>query len=125
MAALKPKRPNKAFSLFELIIAVTILATGIVVVLQALAYSARMAGLSIDTTSAALLAADKMQELDFKESQRYISGDLLQVKDKNEKFNWEYGLSLDTELNLYKLDFNLTWQRRDREEKINLVSYIR
>ncbi|MDP1852601.1 MAG: prepilin-type N-terminal cleavage/methylation domain-containing protein [Candidatus Omnitrophota bacterium] len=125
MAALKPKRPSKAFSLLELIIAVTILAAGIVVVLQALSYSARMAGLSIDTTFAALLAADKMQELDFKESQGTISGDSLQVKDKNGKFNWEYGLSLDTNLNLYKLDFNVTWQRRDREEKINLASYIR
>lgn len=115
---------KNGFSLLELIIASAILAVGITVVLQALSYSARIAGLSNDMAKAVFLAKDKMQELEFREAQGNLSAAPYD-SGKQDKFNWEYTNTLDTDLELYRLDFDVTWQRKDRDEKISLNTYFR
>jgi prepilin-type N-terminal cleavage/methylation domain-containing protein len=124
MAVLKYKAENKAFSLLELIIAVAVLSIGIVAVLEALSFTARLAGLSSDIVNAVLFSEDKMQELEFKESQRLLESEPQEAMGEKGKFKWEYMNNLDADLGLYKLDFNIKWQRRDREEKINLNTYL-
>lgn len=124
MAALKYRIRSKAFSLLELIIAVAVLSVGIVAVLEALSFTARLAGLSNDIVNAVFLTEDKMQELEFKESQRLLESEPQEAMGEKDKFKWEYMNNLDADLGLYKLDFNIKWQRRDREEKINLNTYL-
>lgn len=124
MAALNYKAQNKAFSLLELIIAVAVLSIGIVAVLEALSFTARLAGLSSDIVNAVFLAEDKMQELEFKESQRLLESEPQEAMGEKDKFRWEYMNNLDADLGLYKLDFNINWQRREREEKISLNTYL-
>jgi prepilin-type N-terminal cleavage/methylation domain-containing protein len=103
---------NKAFSLIELLVAVAILAIGIGTVLQAMAHSARVTGLSKDIVSALFLTEDKIQELEFKER-------------ASDKFAWEYALVLDADLDLYKLDLKTSWQRIGRNEEIDLETYLK
>lgn len=124
MAALNYKAQNKAFSLLELIIAVAVLSIGIVAVLEALSFTARLAGLSSDIVNAVFLAEDKMQELEFKESQHLLESEPQEAMGEKDKFKWEYMNNLDADLGLYKLDFNINWQRREREEKISLNTYL-
>lgn len=118
-------RENKAFSLLELVISVAILSVGITVVLQAFSFSARAGGLSCDIINALFLAEDKIQELEFKEKQNLIGAEPAQVNGKNSKFDWVYTLNFDPELNLYKLNLDVTWQRLSRKEAINLDTYLR
>lgn len=124
MAASKCKAGNKAFSLVELIIAVAVLSIGIVALLEALSFTARLAGLSSDIVNAVFLAEDKMQELEFKESQHLLESEPQEAMGEKDKFKWEYMNNLDADLGLYKLDFNINWQRRDRQEKISLNTYL-
>ena len=116
---------NNAFSLLELIITVAILSIGIIIVLEALSYSARMAGLSCDIIDAVLLAEDKMQELEFKEKQGLINKEPRDIRAKFEGFDWKYTLNLDPDLNLYKLNFEIKWLRANREEGLDLSTYLR
>jgi len=123
--ALNSRLRNKAFSLLELIITVAILSTGIVVVLQTFSYSARMAGLSGDIINAVFLAEDKLQELGYKEKRRLIEKEPPRVNDKKDKFAWEYNLTLEENLDLYRLDFDINWQRVNRQEELRLNTYLR
>lgn len=116
---------SKAFSLLELVIAVAILSVGITVILQAFSFSGRAGGLSCDIINAVFLAEDKIQELEFKEKQNLIRAEPAQVNGKNSKFDWVYTLNFDPELNLYKLNLDVTWQRLSRKEAINLDTYLR
>ncbi len=123
MVKLNCKLKNKAFSLLELIISVAILSAGIVVILQALAFSARVTGLSCDLVNAVFLAEDKMQELEFNAKQNPISEE--NVKDKKDKFAWEYSISSDLDYPnlLYKLNLEVSWERLNRKEALNLSTY--
>ena len=123
--ALNSRLKNKAFSLLELIITVAILSTGIVVVLETFSYSGRMTGLSGDIINAVFLAEDKLQELGYKEKRRLIEKEPPQVKDKKDKFEWEYNISLDQDLDLYRLDFDISWQRANRQEDLQLNTYLK
>lgn len=123
MAELNCKLNNKAFSLLELIISVAILSIGIVVILQAFAFSARLGGLSCDIISAVFLAEDKIQELEFKEKQNLIREET--ARDKNGKFAWQYEINLDPDLNLYRLNLDIHWQKLNRKEGLKLNTYLR
>ena len=125
MVRLKFNLKNNGFSLLEVIITVAILSTGIVVILQAFSFSARVTGLVCDITNAVFLAQDKMQELEFKEKQNLINREPPVVEDKTDKFAWKYVLNPEPDFNLYRLDFDITWQRTDRKERISLNTYLR
>jgi len=104
---------------------VAILSIGIIIVLEALSYSTRMAGLSCDIIDAVLLAEDKMQELEFKEEQNLTNKESGEIIGKKEGFDWKYTLNLEPDLNLYKLSFNIKWLRANREEGLDLNTYLR
>ncbi len=122
---LKYLRKNKAFSLLELIIAVAILAIGVSAVIRALAFSARVAGLSCDITEAVTLSRDKIQELEFRVGKNILGPALMQADGAKEKFSWHYALTQEPDLNLYRLNFTVNWQRMGREEKLNLDTYLK
>jgi type II secretion system protein I len=121
--ALRYSLKNKAFSLLELIIAVAILSIGIIVVLQAFSFSAHATGLSGDIIRAVFLAEDKIQELEFQARQKNIKEE--SVEDVNGRFNWGYSINLDKELNLYKLDLRIDWQRQRRKQSLEVDTYLR
>lgn len=122
---------TKGFSLLELIIAIAILSVGIVTVLEALSFTSRAAGLACDIIKASFLAEDKIQELGFKETQKLVIS--LPPEDSKEegKFLWKYTLTPDTLLSipnvvgLYKLDFNIAWQKAAKERNLILSAYLR
>lgn len=116
---------NKGISLLELVITVAILSLGIIVVLEAFVFSTRATGLSCDIINAVFLAEDKIQELEFKEKQGLINQEPTPVKDKKDKFTFEYSRNLDTDLNLYKLNLDIWWQKLNREERLSLNTYLR
>jgi hypothetical protein len=109
----------------ELIVSIAILSVGIILVLEALSFSARVTGLSADIINAVFLAEDKMQELDSKEKNGLIVKEPVLVEDKSGKFNWKYTLEWSTDLNLYKLNFSTSWARQNREEELTLNTYLR
>lgn len=111
--------------LLELILAIAILAIGIIAILEALSFSARATGLSCDVINASFLAEDKMQELEFKETKGLISKEPAEVKGNTGKFAWGYTLNFDRGLNLYRADLEINWQRAKKEEKLTLNTYLR
>lgn len=116
---------KRSFSLIELLVATAILSVGIVAVLQALSFLGRVAGLSFDIANAILLTENKMQEWEFKEKQGMISNEPKEGKGTVDKFDWEYILNFEPDLKLYSLNFNIGWKRAERQEKINLNTYLR
>ncbi len=126
MTVSKSRLNNRAFSLLELIIAVGVLSLGITVVLQALSYSGRVAGISGDMINAVFLGEDIMQDLEFKEKNNLINKEPAMVQDKLDKFTWQYTLEQDKDLTLlYRLGLDITWQRANRQESLSLNSYLR
>ena len=123
--ALSWNSKNRAFSLLELVVSIAILSVGIMAVLRALSFSARMSGLSCDIISAVFLTEDKLQELEFKENQELIDKQPTNVKDGSSKFDWAYTLVFEPKFNLYKLRFNVSWQAAIRKEELDFNTYLR
>lgn len=117
--------PKRAFTLFELMITVVILGIGIISVMQAFSYSARIAGLCSDITRAVFIAEDKLQELEFKERRSELSSEPPSLIGESDKFSWGLSLTPDDALKLYRLDFLLTWQRMGRKEEIAINTYLK
>lgn len=114
------RKKNKGFSLLEVVITVAILSVGIILIMQAFSYSACLTGLSYDMIRAVFLSQDKMQEMEFKERLGLAIEGLSDTKDK-----FEYGFTLGSGPvdSLGQLDFKIKWQRRNRNEEINLNTY--
>jgi len=115
---------NKGLSLLELIISVGILSVGILVVVQALSFAARATGLSCDIIEAVFLAEDQMQQLEFKEQEGLLSTES-KTSGRKDKFDWQYDLSLEPDLNLYKLNLSVSWNRLSRQDTLNLNTYLK
>ncbi len=124
MAKLKCRK-NNGFSLLELIIMVAILSISIIGIMQAFSFCARIAGLCTDITRAVFIAEDKMQELEFKQRTGRLAAEPPEASAEIDKFRWQYRLTFDEALKLYRLDFGLTWQRLNRAEEIRLETYLR
>lgn len=120
---LKSNLGNKAFSLVELIVAVIILSVGMVAVLQAFSMCARLSGSSGDVTRALFLAQDKLEELE--RSEGLLSGLPNNAEGSQDKFSWSYYLLLDEPLNLYKAGLEIGWVRRNSQEKLEYLTYLR
>jgi len=116
---------NKSFSLLELIVTLGILSAGIVTVLQAFAFSARITGLSCDMVEAVFLGEDKIQELEFNESQDLIKNTPQDGRGTQDKFEWVYTLTPDPNLKLYWLDFTVSWTRARRNEGLDINTCFR
>ena len=116
---------NKAFSLLELIIAIAILSVGITAVLQAVSYSTSVAGLSCDMISAVMLAEDNLQELEYKESNKLLSGEAADCSGTLDRFNWSRTLEPEEDLDLYRLKFSVNWQKRNKQEGFTVDTYLR
>ncbi|MBF0522515.1 MAG: prepilin-type N-terminal cleavage/methylation domain-containing protein [Candidatus Omnitrophica bacterium] len=118
------KMNNKGFTLIEVIVAIGLLSTGIVFVLQSIAFSARSAGLSNDMAKAVLLAQDKLQEIEIKEKQKVIVPGA--VKDAKDIFDWEYTIKdSDTFKGLCPVTFTATWQRHGKQEMLEFETYAK
>lgn len=117
--------PKKALTLFELMITVAILGAGIISVMQAFSYSARIAGLCSDITRAVFIAEDKLQELEFKERRGELASEPPSVTAESGKFSWGLQLAPDDALKLYRLDFLLAWQRMGRKEEVAINTYLK
>ena len=119
------KLKNKAFSLLEVIIAIAVLSIGIVFILQAMSFSARVAGLAVDVVSTSFIAQDKMQELEFA-AKTNKTNILAQGPKQNEpdRFKYNYTLVDLDPLKLYEVKFDIDWQRAGRAQKISLNTYL-
>ncbi|MFH0827376.1 MAG: prepilin-type N-terminal cleavage/methylation domain-containing protein [Candidatus Omnitrophota bacterium] len=113
----------RGFSLLELIMALAILTAGIVVVLQALSFCAQATGLSCDIIAAVFIAEDKIQELEFQEAQEALRETF--EKGDSGRFNWARSVILDQDLNLYKTDIKISWQRQGRLQVLEANTYLR
>jgi hypothetical protein len=103
--------------------AVGILSTGIVIILQALAFSARSAGLFCDIARAVFLAQDKIQELEVKEKKRAIAP--IEQEAGRGKFTLRYEITSETGSALYKLKLRVRWMRQNRDEALDAFTYLR
>jgi len=104
-------------------VAVAVLSSGVLVVLQAFSTSSRAAAISKDTMKAVLIAQDTLQEIEFKRQKNIITEGSL--KGKRDKFDWGYTIAQDPDSKLYKLDIDIAWLRAAREDKISLTTYLR
>lgn len=117
------KKKNKGLSLLELIVAVAVLSSGILVVLQAFSASSHAAAISQDTMRAVFIAQDILQEVEFKREKGTSEEENL--KGKTDKFDWEYTITHEPDSELYKLNIDISWLRASREDKLSLTTYLR
>ncbi len=114
---------KKGFSLLELLVAIGILSVGILVILQAVGFCSRIVSITSDTINALILAEDKLDELQYKEKTKALTQ--MNSSEKSGKYLWEYALALDPDLNLYKCELNVSWNRLERNEKLVINTYLR
>jgi len=103
--------------------AIAILSAGIVVVLQAFSFSAQATALSCDIINAVFLAEDKMQELEFQEAQGSLKEEF--TKGGSGRLSWERSVILDQDLDLYKTDIRINWQRQRRKQALEIATFLR
>lgn len=118
-------RNKKAISLIELIIATAILSTGIIVVVQAVSFSARMSILASDTASAVILTQEKMQEWELKEEKGWLATAPIDGAGEKDKFTWQYNLSFNKEYGLYNFDFSTNWKSTNKDSSLIVGTYLR
>ncbi|MEW6101848.1 MAG: prepilin-type N-terminal cleavage/methylation domain-containing protein [Candidatus Omnitrophota bacterium] len=119
------KSKNKGFSILELIMAVGILSVGLVAILQALAFCARVTGFSSDIIEASFLAQDKFDEMEYKEINGRTDEEPPNASGTTGAFGWSSTLIKDEALSLYKFNFQVNWQGAGRQESISLDTYLR
>lgn len=119
------KNSNKGIFLLEMIIAIAILSAGIVVVMEAIVFSTRAAGLSCDVVSAVFLAEDKLQELEYKEANSIISNEPEESEGSRDKFSWKRTFKLDPGVGLYVMDMELKWKTKSWQESFGVQTYFR
>jgi len=115
--------PCRAFSLVELLVCLAVFSIGIIAVLQALAFSARSAGLCVDMTEAVCLADSMLQGIEFQHGalahgQHASSG-------SRDRFSWDYAFETERGTQLERLTYTLRWERMDRKQEIRVVTYLR
>jgi hypothetical protein len=96
-----------------------------VAVMQAISFSARVAGTSCDLVTATLFAGDRMQELEYKEISGQISSEPAQAQGEEDKFHWTSSMALDPDTSLYKFDYRISWMKQGKEEGFSLETYFR
>jgi len=117
---------DDGLTLIELTVSAAILAVGLTAVLQAFSMSARMSGVAGDINQACLLAQEKLQEIDFKETNGWLSQAPLESEEEYEKFKTKYSLNLlDTAFVTKMLDFQISWERANRHENINIKTILK
>jgi len=118
-------RKNKAFSLLELVISIAILEIGVTAALQAFSAAMKTSALSGDIINAVFLAEDKIQELEFKERMHLIEQEPAEEKNSKGKFEWQYSLNLNKDLNLYELSLDIFWGKLNPKNSLKLNTYLR
>jgi hypothetical protein len=106
----------------EVVIAIAVLSIGIVFILQAFSFSARVAGLAVDIVGASFITQDKMQELEFKAKNNILAQGSKQ--DKQDKFEYKYTVVDLDPLKLYEANFDIDWHRAGRAQKISANTYL-
>jgi prepilin-type N-terminal cleavage/methylation domain-containing protein len=115
---------KRGFSLLELVIAVGILSAGITVVMQALVYAARTTAIVSDYSQALLLANDKLQELEFIKNQAPAQNLPKEDNGTQDAFSWHYTVVDGPVAKLNRLNFNISWMRKDRKEELQFTTYL-
>ena len=116
---------KRAFSLVELLVASAVLSIGIIVILQALSFTGRIAGLTLDLTKALFLSENKMQEWEFIERRGELDKEPPEGAGSADNFTWQYALNQNPDPGLYDLSCNVTWKRASRQENIGVDTYLR
>lgn len=114
-------RLNKAISLFEVLIAVAIIATAITTVFSSFNSSISAARISQRVTRACLSAESSIWEIEEKYSDKVYP--LVKCDDKD--ISCDYKIT-DTDIDgLKKLEFSTSWQQRRREKyNIDFFTYL-
>lgn len=113
-------KSNKAFSLVEVLVAVTVLATAIVMVFRAYAAILSAVGFSRNMTQACLLSEEKLGEAqhrykNFGETAASGSRTL-----RNTKFNWKYEIVDADAPELKQLHLTVSWKEKARRKEYPL-----
>ena len=130
-------RANKAFTLIEIMVSISILSLGLVVILQWFSHSLNILRISQNYTKATLLLENKIADIEikFKEgaeetggSEEFEDSNIL-FKSRTEAMPVECKKELDSgqEMeygDLYKIKAVLSWKEGRRKGSISLVTYL-
>lgn len=114
---------SRGFTFIELMITVTILAIGLVFILQAFSSSVKASGLSQDITVACFLAESKISELELRQEK----GSKIPYQDQAElgRFGWSYEITPLEDSGLLNVRFKVFGKRPKREEILEIVTYLK
>lgn len=125
------QRHKRGFSLLELIIAIGVLAIGLVGVLQIFPVGLRASRHSGMITKAAFLAQNKMEEIkmqDFEEIADFSPEIPLSGTDGD--FDWEIFIDeveldgVESDENIRKVSITISWLERNRKRSKDFVTYV-
>ncbi len=107
-------RKNKAFSLLEVLIAVGILTSGVVLVLRAFTSALGSARLSQNVSLACYFAQQKIWECQQEKSNSLDQGE-------ENRFKWKYEVKPTDMANLSEMNFDISWSENIREKDYNVT----
>lgn len=123
-----------AFLLFEVLVAILVASTVLIVILQGLGGSLRAVNAASDYFNASCLAEMKLSLLEKEVGVKpgFESGRFSQEEDPSGKFSWEQKITqvyrpsfLDTtELPICNVEIIVKWKDKREEQKTNLVTYL-
>ena len=133
---MKPRRPGSApirsgrppvdrggFTLIEILVALAILATSLVVLLENVGSSIRLSEVSRDLTVAAIIAQDKMTEMEL-EGEYVIGEEEGDFEDRYPGYWWRMSVTESMFPNTLQLDLEILWGNPDFPQVLYLTSYV-
>ncbi len=115
---------NKGFSLLEVVITVAILATGIVVVVQAFSVLNRSAVSGENLIRAAFLAEDLMRGAELKYRCSLSAVPSIE-SGETDSLGWEISLAETGEALLCRSDVSVAWEEGGRSRRFSVGAYLR
>ena len=112
---------EKGILLLEVIVAVAVLAVGLTTISRSFTNCIRVIETAKDYNMALLLAEQALWELENERPDEWSSkGDF----EDYPAFSWEQKNEETEDLNLRKLDLDIHWQRRNRDYRLSVATFI-
>ena len=112
---------KKGILLLEVIVAVAVLAVGLTTISRSFTNCIRVIETAKDYNMALLLAEQALWELENEKPDEWSSkGDF----EGYPSFSWEQKNEETEDLNLRKLDLDIHWERRNRDYRLSVATFI-
>jgi general secretion pathway protein I len=121
---LNPKSKTRGFTLIEMVVATVLLALGVVGTLACISSATRSTSISSEYTTAALLAQQKISELQAQPEQVQGGEQTGDFGEEYPNFSWQLQVDSGVIASLFRATLIVEWRSGTRARRAQFVTYL-